>query len=117
MPNLTALEEAVLVEICRQQGADRPILERQLATATVTSRKNSGAGFFTYLAVDRTIAPVLNKARTVGDVVAIIDGFEQPLLLMLFMKDGYAEMLEGAAVVDSTVGIDFSSVRFRFGPA
>jgi len=85
-------------------------------TATVTRRENSGAGFFTYLAVDRTTAPVRNAKRVLGNVTASIEGFKQPLLMMLFMKDGYAEMLEAAAVDDSTVGIDPSTLRFKIGP-
>jgi hypothetical protein len=36
---------------------------------------------------------------------------------MLFMKDGYAEMLEGAAVDDSTLGVDLSTLQFKIAPA
>ena len=39
------------------------------------------------------------------------------MLLMLIMKDGYAEMLEGAAVDDSTPGIGLSTLRFKIAPA
>jgi hypothetical protein len=31
---------------------------------------------------------------------------------MLFVTDGYADMLEGATVGDSTVGIDFANLKF-----
>jgi hypothetical protein len=117
MLHLTALETAALEEICRQQIDGRRALERQLASATVARRENSGAGFFTYLAVDRAAAPVTNAKRVLGNAAATIEGFKQPLLLMLFMKDGYAEMLEGAAVDDSTVGIDLSKLRFKIAPA
>jgi hypothetical protein len=113
MAVLTALERAALQEICEQQTDERAALEAQLAMATVTRRENSGAGFFTYLAVDRTAPPVTSGGRVLGDVAAEIDGFKTPLLLMLFMKDGYADMLEGAAVVDSTVGVDLSNLGFR----
>jgi hypothetical protein len=116
MLHLTPLEQAALKEICRQESDAREALERQLATATVTRRENSGAGFFTYLAVDRRIAPVSSSERVLGLVAATIDGFEQPILLMLFMKDGYADFLEGATVGDSTTGIDLSTLRFKIGP-
>ena len=48
--------------------------------------------------------------------MAKIEGFEGPLLLMLFMKDGYADMLEGATVQDSTVGLDLATRRFKIAP-
>jgi hypothetical protein len=114
---LTALERAALEEICRRQIDSRRVLESQLATVAVASRENSGAGFFTYLEVDRAAAPVANAKRVLGNVAASIEGFKQPLLLMLFMKDGYAEMLEGAAVDDSTLGVDLSTLQFKIAPA
>jgi hypothetical protein len=112
MLHFTALERASLEEICRQQGDARKTLESQLATATVTRRENSGAGFFTYLEVDRATAPVVSTERVLGNVAASIDGFEDPLLLMLFMEDGYAKFLEGTAIRDSTVDLDLSTLRF-----
>jgi hypothetical protein len=114
--HLTALERAALEEICKQRPDERQALEAQLATAIVTDRKNSGAGFFTYLSVDRATAPVADAGRTLGNIVAEIDGFRRPLLLMLFMEDGYAHMLEGAAIDDSTAGIDLGSLRFKIRP-
>jgi hypothetical protein len=117
MLHLTALELAALEEICRQQTVGRRALESQLATATVARRENSGAGFFTYLAVDRAAPPVASVKPVLGNVAASIEGFKQPLLLMLFMKDGYAEMLEGAAVDDSTARVDLSTLRFKIAPA
>jgi hypothetical protein len=112
----TALERAVLAEICRQSGAEGALLERQLATARVIRRDNSGAGFFTEFSVERTTAPLSSTERVFGNVSATIEGFQQPLLLFLFMKDGYAEMLEGATVTDKTDMIDFANVRFRIDP-
>lgn len=113
MLHFTALERAVLKEICRQQPGSREALESQLAAATVTRRENSGAGFFTYLAVDRTTPPLARPTGVLGNVAASIEGFKQPLLMMLFIKDGYTEMLEGATVDDSTVGIDLSAITFK----
>jgi hypothetical protein len=111
--HFTALERAALGEICKQQTDDRGALEEQLATATVAQRENSGVGFFTHLAVDRTTTPLANARRVVGNIAASIEGFRQPLILLLFIKDGYAEMLEGATVGDSTVGVDLSAHRLK----
>jgi hypothetical protein len=116
MLHFTALERAGLEEICRQSADERAALEIQLATATVTRRENSGAGFFTYLSVDRGASPVTTRKRVLGNVAATIEGFEAPLLLMLFMEDGYANFLEGATCGDSTLGIDLSSLRFKMEP-
>jgi len=114
--HFTPLERAVLKEICKQSD-EREALERQLATARVTRRKNTGDGFFTYFVVDRNGAPLTSRWRVLGNVAASIEGFERPLLLALFMnKDGYADMLEATAVGDSTVGIDLSVVRFTINP-
>jgi hypothetical protein len=80
----------------------------------VTRRENTGAGFFTYFAVDRNGPPLTSRRRVLGNVAATIVGFERPLLLALFMnKDGYAHMLEATAAGDSTVGIDLSALRFK----
>ena len=44
MLHFNVLERAVLEDICRQQVDEREVLEGQLATATVTLRKNTGEG-------------------------------------------------------------------------
>ncbi|HZE55057.1 MAG TPA: hypothetical protein VE111_17545 [Bradyrhizobium sp.] len=117
MLHFTALERAVLEDICRQQADERGVLESQLATATVTRRENIGEGFFTCFAVDRNGPPLTSRWRVVGNVAAAIVGFERPLLLALFRdKDGYVQMLEATAAGDSTVGIDFSAVQFKLNP-
>src|SRR5882724_11423879 len=114
MLRLTALERAVLEDICGQQADERGVLESQLATATVTRRRNTGEGFFTYFAADRNGPPLRSRWRILGNVAATIVGFERPLLIALFRdKDGYVQMLEATAAGDSTVGIDFSTVQFK----
>jgi len=117
MLQLTKLEQAVLREICRQRADAREALETQLATATVIRRENSGAGFFTHLAVDRSTAAMRSDERVLGNVAATVEGFEQPILLLLFIKNGYADVIEGATVGDSTVGIDLLTLRFKIHPA
>jgi hypothetical protein len=118
MLHFNVLERAVLEDICRYQVDERAVLEGQLATATVTVRKNTGAGFLTYFAVDRSGSPLTSRRAILGNVVATIVGFERPLLLALFQdKDGYAHMLEATAAGDSTVGIDLSTLQFTINPA
>jgi len=113
MPHFTKLEQAALDEICKH-SRERPALEGQLATASVSSRKNTGDGFFTYFAVDRNCPPLAGPQRVLGNVAVTIEGFERPLLVALFMsKDGYAHMLEGTTAAEIIVGIDLSAVRFE----
>jgi hypothetical protein len=40
-------------------------------------------------------------------------GFKDPLLLMLFMKDGYADFLEGAIIEVNSTGIDLATLRLK----
>ena len=84
MSQFTQLEQAVLNEICKH-SRERPALEGQLATASVSSRKNAGDGFFTYFAVDENCPPLAGWL-VLGNVTATIEGFERPLLIALFMS-------------------------------
>jgi hypothetical protein len=113
---LTPLERAVLARISSEHPDAREALEAQLATATVVRRENSGAGFFTYLTVDRSTRPLIASETVFGNVAALIKGFKQPMLFLLFTKDGYVVMLEGATIDDSTVGVDLASLPFTMQP-
>jgi len=93
-------------------------LESQLGTATVTGRRNSGEGFFTYFAVDRNCPPLANRYRVVGSVFASIAGLARPLVLDLFTNnEGYAEMIEATTAAESTAGIDLAIVAFKINPS
>lgn len=116
MLSFTELERAALEAIGRQHPDDRAALQAQLAMARVVRRENSGAGFFTDLAIDEAAPRVTSRHRVLGNVGATVDGFDAPLLLMLFMRDGFAEMLEGAACGDSTVGVNLEALRFDLVP-
>ena len=63
-PDFTALERAVLAAICAMYSADRAALEAQLSTATLLSRENTGAGFYTRFAVERTARTAITGARS-----------------------------------------------------
>jgi len=116
MLDFTALERAALEQICTEVD-EGGVLGRQLATASVTRRENTGAGFFTWFAVDRTCAAFMSCWRVLGNVHAAVEGFERPFTLTLFRdKDGYADLLEATSAAQSTVGIDLSTVRFTINP-
>ena len=114
--DFTGLERAVLAEICRE-AKEPEVLERQLTTASVTRRENTGDGFFTWFGVDLDSAALTGRWRVLGNVVAAIEGLERPVIVTLFRnKDGYANMLEATAAGESTLGIDFTTVRFTLNP-
>lgn len=78
--------------------------------ASVVSRKNTGAGFYTKLKVKQVSKPI--EAKVIGNVCADIEGFDQPMLFLLFLRDGVIHQMEGATIDDSMVDIDFSKARF-----
>ncbi|MGB8841326.1 MAG: hypothetical protein WCC64_09640 [Aliidongia sp.] len=109
----TALEKTALDEIASQYPAHRACLEAQFTAANVVSRENTGARFYTRFIVDRTAVPAVSCDRVIGQVWADIDGFNSPMTFLLFTTEGYANCLEGAAIDDSTTGIDFSAIKFK----
>jgi hypothetical protein len=115
MSSLNELEKAVLEKI-RQDASGNllPLLREQIDGASVVSRKNTGAGFFTKLKVERVSRPI--DASHIGNVWADIEGFNQPMTFLVFLQDGVIHTLEGASIDDSTVGVDFSNVRFVIRP-
>ena len=116
MSDFTALERAVLAEICKEAD-EREVLERHLTTARVTRRENTGDGFFTWFEVDRTCAALTSRWSVLGSVVAAIEGFERPFLLTLYKdRNGYADLLEATSAAQNTAGIDLATVRFTINP-
>ena len=111
MAHLNMLEAAVLREMCKQVPEDAVALGLQIDEAVVVSRDNTGAGFYSNLKVVGAAGSV--KSKIIANVFARIDGLKNPMSFALFIKEGVINVLEGAAVDDSTVGLDFSKVKFR----
>ena len=107
MLELTNLEFVALSEIAKQH----PALVPQIAAATVLGRENTGVGFFTTLAVDRSAATAIDSDRVLGDVWLDIQGFLYPMTFMIFMEDGFVCLLEGATVGEETDHIDLYALR------
>ena len=109
----TPLERAVFRTICETHPHDREALENQLATGAVLSRENTGHGFFTDFAVDRTATPAIGGERLrQGPGEAKIDGLEHGMGFVLWLEEGYADCLEGYCYGEDTSGIDFGVVGF-----
>ena len=106
------IEIAVLAEIVKQHAEDAPSLAHQLKAAKVSSRENTGKGFYTDLEIARQDVARIERKGPLGEVWLAIDGFSNPMTFLLFLEDGYACQLEGATINDSTVDYDFSTARF-----
>ena len=94
----TEFEREVLKEILAGEGEPFESLRRQLAESSVKKRELSGTGFFTEIRVDRSVclaADTKTARLQLGDVTAEIDGLEQGAGFVLFVVDGYLDLLEG----------------------
>jgi hypothetical protein len=99
----------VLEAVAAQHPAERSQLLGQFRSACVTSRRNSGAGFFTDFHVDWRQAAPVSMPGPIGHVWGVVVGFESSMVFLVFMRDGYAHMLEGALCGDgTTLHADFS---------
>lgn len=106
MLELTNLEVSALSEIARQH----PELLAQISVLTVLERRNSGVGFFTEVAVDRSSAERVDSKNPLGNIWLDIQGFESPMVFLVFLEDGFIKFLEGATVGDQTDQIDLHSL-------
>lgn len=111
--DFTQLERAVLDTICEKYPEDRAALESQLSTASVISRENTGAGFYTHFAVERLSSAVIGGGRLRNGPAARIDGLQHGMGFILWLKDGYVDQLEGFCYDESTVGLDFERTGFQ----
>ena len=114
--SLTPLETAVLFFIADMIGEDGAALRAQLAKAQLRNRLNTGHGFFTYFDLDRT-TPTIGRAkpRDMRDgPLAAVEGVEHPMGFILWLRDGYADCLEGYCYgVDDTKGWDLENLSFE----
>lgn len=94
---LNALERAVLEKLLAGDHPVLTVLRAQLDSAEVSSRELTGVGFFTHLKVDRSVerAPTPRPRIQVLYVGAEISGLERGASFVLFVSDGYLELLEG----------------------
>jgi len=111
--NFTPLERVVLTAICEKHLADRAALEAQLLTASVLSRENTGAGFYTSFAVERASSAAIGGERLRKGPAVRVDGLKHGMGFILWLKEGYADELEGYCYDESTTGIAFERVGFE----
>jgi hypothetical protein len=116
MVGLSPLEAAVLQEHCNQLGPqDAAALRAQISDVSVLSRKNTGAGFFTYFSIEKDSVPQIRSDTRDCCVAAKINGVENALGFILWLKDGYIDFLEGytMALEGGTSDLDFAALDFE----
>jgi hypothetical protein len=109
----TRLEDSVFNAICEMHPADSDALSAQLLTAVVRSRENSGAGFYTRFDVERSSSQAVGGEGLRRGPQAKIHGLQHGMGFILWLKEGYAECLEGYAYADSTVELDLEQIVFE----
>lgn len=115
MRGLSPLELSAAFAIAEQIGLDGgSALIDQLVSARITAREFTGFGFFTEFAVDQTL-PVAIVSESPGGLIRIAVGPDQyPLEFVLYVKDGYAGMLEAYSHFDGYGDLDL--LTCEFGP-
>jgi hypothetical protein len=112
---LTQLETAVLHEICKQLGPQgRSALEAQIDGISVRHRENTGAGFYTHFSMKAEPARQIHEDTKECTVAAKINGLENALGFILWLRDGYVDHLEGYTMaLEGTAGMDLAALDFE----
>lgn len=88
------LEDAVLRMLLAGKHPTLAQLRRQFDAATVTSREQTGAGFFTHFSVPASLR-VQRDELCLEDVRGAIVGLENGAGFILFITNGVIDVLEG----------------------
>ena len=114
MMAFTELEQAALHSIFSETPELAANLERQLNSATVTARENTGGGFFTTISVSDDAPPVNSPKVLCNETQARLNGIEHGLGFVLFMDGGKLHLLEGFAWgPESTASLILDDLTFE----
>lgn len=112
MSKLTALELAAAEAIAREYPEATEVLLEQLKGAVVTSRDFTGVGFFTEFDVPKDGPPAKDVVGPVGNIRSLVGPELYPLEFMLYVRDGYAEMIEAYSFEDGYGDLDLLTAEF-----
>lgn len=87
-------------------------LVAQLKAATVTSRTFTGLGFFTEFEVDRALAAIDVAESPCGWVCSQVGPAPHRLEFMIYLKDGYAFMIEAFSMGEGYGDLDLLTAAF-----
>ncbi len=112
MTCLTPLETAVLDALADELRFDIPDLPGQIAEALPGVRRNTGAGFFTEVIVDRSRPPP-DSALTgrLGSIHGDVPGLVEPMAFQVEVAGGRLLALHGMTYDEPTGHIDFPAAR------
>jgi len=114
MSVFTELELAVLRSIFSETPEFASSLDQQRAVSTVTSRINTGNGFFTSISVGEEAPLVKCRSPLGGETNARIHGLKHGLGFNLFMEGGRLHELEGFGWgEESTSTLNFYWLKFE----
>ncbi|MBL0948736.1 hypothetical protein [Brevundimonas sp.] len=113
MKQLSALEMAAAVALAEQISPDesRALIE-QLRTAEVSAREFTGVGFYTEFTVDKSLQPAVVTVSPGGWLRSEVGPDAYPLEFMLYVKDGYAGVIEAYSYFDGYGDIDLLTASF-----
>jgi hypothetical protein len=112
MSKLTALELAVAEAIAREYPDATETLLGQLKGAVVTSRDFTGVGFFTEFDVPKDGPPAKGVVGPVGNIRSLVGPELYPMEFMLYVREGYAEMIEAYSFEDGYGDLDLLTAEF-----
>jgi hypothetical protein len=117
MRPLWPIERAALEAATQDDAAIEDSLTRQIQAASVVNFENSGAGFFSTIAVTGEVPALPESSPLKGGAVGNVDGIEHGMGFILFVENGRLSLLEGYCHGDaSTTGVDFQTVEFDLKP-
>ncbi len=104
---------AVAVVLAEQVSPDEShALVEQLKTAEVSARDFTGVGFYTEFSVNRALPPAAVTISPGGWVRSEVGPDAYPLEFMLYVKNGYAEMIEAYSFFDGYGDLDLLTATF-----
>jgi len=112
MSKLTALELAVAEAIAWEYPDATGALLGQLQNAVVTSRDFTGVGFFTEFDVPKDGPPAKDVIGPVGTMRSLVGPEHFPLEFILYVRGGYAEMIEAYSFEDGYGDLDLLTAEF-----
>jgi hypothetical protein len=116
MRPLWPIERQVLEITAAEYPASADALRRQMDTAQVVSFENSGAGFFSNIAVAAD-APLVGEKGHLNAGYGSVCGIEDGMGFIVFLKEGRLSLIEGYCNSSGpTNDIDFSRAAFELKP-
>lgn len=89
-------EKNIMLKLLEGDDNTLQILRIQYENAIVKSREFTGTGFYTTFAIPNSVPRLeYNKAFQIGDVVGQVDGIRDGVGFVLFVENGFLNMLEG----------------------